>query len=152
MTHPNHLNIYLDNIIEVENLLSIHEKVSGIGRGRKVDVEILNKSIIVLLVACWESFIEVIIEDAFTIMLNSARTHTIFPSSVLTKASKEIRSPKDDREIWKIAGDGWRQVLTDYKDNLLRNQIDYFHSPKANNIGELCENILGLKNITSHWS
>jgi hypothetical protein len=47
-----------DNVAETERLIDIHSALTGKERGYRHNVEVLNKSGIVLLVACWEAFIE----------------------------------------------------------------------------------------------
>ena len=76
---PSHLKSLLNNASEVERLVEIHAKVAGKGRGRRIGVEVLNKSAIVLLVACWESFIEDVASSAFNIILDKAKTPEAFP-------------------------------------------------------------------------
>jgi len=63
------------NVGEVKRILEIHREIAGKAPGRKRDVEVLNKSAVVLLVACWEAFIEDLAEAAFDFLLANAKTH-----------------------------------------------------------------------------
>ena len=56
--YPQHFKLFDENVKEVRNLLDIHRKVAKKTPGRKYNVEVLNKSGVVLLVACWESYVE----------------------------------------------------------------------------------------------
>lgn len=153
MSFPKHIRTFIDNRDEVKKLVNIHIKVAGTAPGRKTSgVQVLNKSAIVLLVACWESYIETIVGDAFDFMLANAPTHEVFPSSVLTKASKELRNDKDERKIWLIADKGWETVLKNYKENAFKKEIDYFHVPRPSNIDELFAKLVGLDNLSKTWT
>lgn len=152
MKFPNHIITFIDNRGEVKRLVDIHIKIAGTSVGRKAEVEVLHKSAIVLLTACWESYIETIVTDAFDILLKNADDYKVFPNSVLVKASKEIKNDKDDRKVWDLAGDGWKNVLIDYKNSLLKKEIDHFHVPRASNIDDLFYKIIGLENLSKNWT
>src|ERR1035438_1961739 len=94
---PLYLSTFASNIAEVRRLVAIHERLTGKGPGRRVDVETLNKSGIVLLVACWEAFVEDLADAAFEFLLTNASEHSVFPASVLAGASEPLRIDKDAR-------------------------------------------------------
>ncbi len=136
-----------DNLDEVKRLMDIHEAVSGQGPGHRHNVEVLNKSAIVLLVACWESFIEDLAERAFTHILRNAKTPQLFDSKVLAQAAKDLKECKDDREVWKLAGAGWKEVLNGRKERLL----DAFHTPRPDRIDKLYQQLLGMRSVSANW-
>jgi hypothetical protein len=148
---PLHIRIFFDNLDKVQELVAIHEKVAGTQKGRKSGVEILNKSCIVLLTACWETFIEELASNAFDYLLNNAKKHTVIPYSVLTKASNDLKNDKDVRKIWDLADDGWKNILIKYKGQIINRELDYFHVPRPNNIDDLYEKLLGINAITKRW-
>jgi hypothetical protein len=152
MTYPNHIKSFLENREEVKRLLNIHIKVAGTNRGPKTEVQVLHKSAIVLLTACWESYIETIITDSFDFLLANAETPNVFPNSVLIKATKDIRSDKDERKVWLLAADGWKKVLNDYKNNVLKKEIDYFHVPRPENIDEIFSKTIGFEKVSKQWT
>jgi hypothetical protein len=55
---------------EVRRLLQIHGQLGGTGPGRRWGSEVLNKSAVVLLVACWEAYLEDLVTHAFDESLN----------------------------------------------------------------------------------
>lgn len=152
MLFPKHIQTFIENREEVKRLVNIHIQVAGTTRGRKNDVQVLHKSAIVLLTACWESYIEAIVSDAFDFMLENSSSYDVFPNSVLIKAAKELRADKDERKIWMIADRGWRDVLVKYKQQTLKKEIDHFHVPRPSNIDELFAKIIGLENISKTWT
>ena len=152
MTTPaNHIANFEDNISEINELTSIHTQIAGNTRGRKSKVQILNKSSVILLTACWEYYVEDLAREAFKFMLENASDHDSFPFSVLAKASKELKNDKDDRRVWKLAGDGWKDVLKNYQETTLEKEIDHFHVPRPENIDLLYSKLLGINNITQNW-
>ena len=139
------------NLEEVDRLLAIHTKMSGKGPGYKHNVEVLNKSAIILLVACWESFIEDVAETAFSILLGRARKHDLFSARVLTDAAKSLKESKDERAIWKLAGDGWKTVLKDHKATLFEKFTGKLNTPRPSQVDALYESLLGMKSPSFHW-
>ena len=105
--HPAHVRQFLDNIAEVRQLQQIHTKLGGPGPGRKRDVEVLNKSAIVLVVACWEAFVEDLATIALDYMIANAKDHNAFPKVVLDRVASKNSGPN----AWLLAGEGWKKVL-----------------------------------------
>src|ERR1700687_2367308 len=106
---PEHYVQLLANLDEVCDLVSIHVALTGAGPGRRGKVKVLNKSGIVLLVACWEAFVEDLATAAFDFLLAKAPGPRVFPSRVLVSAGKSLRESSDDRAIWALAESGWRK-------------------------------------------
>jgi hypothetical protein len=126
--------------------------LTGNSPGRKHNVEVLNKSAIVLLVACWESFIEDLASAAFEAMLANAADHTVFPSDVLTHASRALRTDSDTRKVWRLADAGWRTVLADHKAELFKEYIGKLNTPKPKQVDGLFSFLIGIKSLSATWS
>lgn len=139
------------NVSEVLRLVNIHEKITGTGPGRRNQVEVLNKSAIVLLVACWEAYVEDLASLAFDFLLANANVCDVFPNRVLTVAANEIRASHDHRRVWELAGDGWRNVLLAHKKAVLAEYVGTFNTPKPEQIDNLFEQLLGLKSLSNSW-
>lgn len=148
---PPHLDSIIANMKEVDRLSEIHEQVSGVNAGHKFGVEVLNKSAIVLLVACWESYVEELARISFEVLMDRADTHDIFPSKFLTMASSSRRKSENETLVWQLAGDGWRKVLTEHKDKMLSQHVDSFRNPSASNIDDLFHSVIGLKAVSKDW-
>lgn len=152
MERPEHLNNFFSNVTEANDLAKIHLEIAGKKPGRKdKKVQILNKSSIVLLTACWETYVEEVVSAGFEFLIENCEAHSNIPSSVLVKSSKQLKDDKDNSSIWKLAGDGWKDILKEYGNEILGQKIDYFHVPRPDNIDTLYENLLGMKKVTSHW-
>jgi hypothetical protein len=149
---PVHLKRLVDNAAEVARLSEIHKQVVGASPGRKYGVEVLNKSAIVLLVACWENFIEELATNAFDAMFKRAPTPQAFPNKVLALAGHALRNDSDETQIWKLSGSGWKDVLTAYRGDVLQRHVGKFNTPKPEQIDTLFESLIGLKRMSSTWS
>lgn len=138
---------FSDNLSQVDRLTEIHEDLTGDDRGRRFGVEILNKSAIVLVTACWESFVEDLASEGFEQLVVNAATSADIPVKVRVRASQSIRESKDECRVWDLADDNWRVVLRDYKSEL----IAPFNTPKTKNIDDLYDRLLDIQKLSSCW-
>lgn len=141
----------LANTAEVTDLVLIHEFLTGDKPGRRRRVEVLNKSGIVLLVACWEAFVEDLAGNAFDALLAGATAPTVFPQSVLTLAAAALRDDKDPRALWRLAGPGWRTVLSDHRAAVIDRYIGRLNTPRPKQVDEMFEKLLGIKGLSKVW-
>jgi hypothetical protein len=65
VSHSSSRKAFLKNRRDVERLWEIHEEVAGAGRGRKHGVEVLNRSTLVLIAACWEAYVEDLVIEGY---------------------------------------------------------------------------------------
>jgi len=151
-SHPVHIQNLLSNIKEIRRLLDIHSKVAGAGPGFKPNVEVLNKSAVVLLVACWEAFVEDLASAAFESLLSDATSAEPFPARVLALASEGLRADKDARAVWRLSGHGWKQVLKDHKAAIIAQLVGRLNTPRPKQVDEIFERLIGLSSISSTWS
>lgn len=147
-----HIQTLIDNVKEVERLVEIHTKISGSTKGYKHNMEALNKSSIVLLVACWEAYIEDLAKTAFNFLLQNTVSPRVFSNKVLTLASKELKNSSNEIKVWELAGDGWKQILTNHSADVIKRFIGNFNTPRPEKIDDLFESLIGLKSLSSHWS
>jgi len=145
---PPHLRQFLDNVKEVLLLLDIHRTIAGSSPGRKTDVEILNKSAVVLIVACWEAFVEDLATAALDFMINEAATHSIFPKLVLER----VGSKYSGLNAWSLANDGWRKALRDNLSEVLAKTTGALNTPRQAQVDELFNKTIGLASLSSNWS
>lgn len=144
---PEHVQQFLDNIAEVEQLLSIHTMLGGPGPGRKRDVEVLNKSAIVLVVACWEVFVEDLASLALDYMITNAKDYKAFPKPVLDRVGSKNNGPN----AWALAGDGWRNALRDNYTEILAKTAGVLNTPRATQVDDLFSKSIGLSNVSACW-
>ena len=137
---------------DIDQLWAIHEEVAGVGVGRKHGVDVLNRSVFVFITACWESFVEDVCLEGFDYLLDHAATMDVFPARVRTLASRDLRNDNDERRIWELAGEGWRQVLRQHRDAAKERWISSLNTPKTAQVTSLFDEMLGLANLSDAWT
>ncbi|HJX82933.1 MAG TPA: HEPN domain-containing protein [Candidatus Angelobacter sp.] len=147
------MELFVENTKEVTGLMEIHEQQTGTSPGRRAqNVEILNKSAIVLLTACWEAFIEDAASTGFEFILTESTDISKLPKEILKRVAKLIKEDKNDIKMWDLALSGWKQVLRSYKQQMLHSHISFFHTPKAGNVDGLFQALLDLPDLSSNWA
>ena len=133
-------------------LWHIHAEVAGSGRARRHRVDVLNRAAIIFISACWESYVEDLAMEAFDYLLEKASNPDAFPMKVRTAASRELREAKDERKIWELAGDGWRQIFKNHRDTLQDRWLNDFNTPKSRQVSELFFALIGIPDVKSSWT
>lgn len=141
-----------DNLEDVTSLLDIHEQKTGGAPGRRFGVEALNKSGIVLAVACWEAYVEDCATEAFEFVLALASEPSKLPESVRKLVAKAIKSDQNELSPWKMAGTGWQQLLADHRDATVKKYVSPLNTPKFGNVDGLFLDLLGLADVSAAWS
>lgn len=144
---PPHLQELLSNIKETASLLDIHTSVGGTGPGRRRGIEVLNKSAIVLVVACWEAFVEDLAKTSLEFMIAHATDHRAFPDVVLER----VASKNNGLKAWTLAGDGWKKALSDNLTEVLAKTTGTLNTPRAVQVDDLFSKTIGLKDISKTW-
>jgi hypothetical protein len=136
-----HTRLLIDNVHEVRHLRSFR---SPPGRTSK---EVLYKSSIVLLVACWESYVEDLIAHSLEFMIEQCDSPAKFPAIVLER----VASSYNGQKIWSLAGDGWKQALRDNFKSVLGKTTGVFNTPRPDDVDSLFKKVLGLENVSHSW-
>jgi hypothetical protein len=142
-----HTNTLVINLRDITRLKDIHGRITSKGPGRKHDVEVLHKSAIVLLVACWEAFVEDMIEATLEWMIQHAKDYKAFPTVVLDR----VASTHQGSKAWLLAGDGWKQVLRDNLKEVYARTTATLNTPRSDQVDALFEKTIGLKQVSRHW-
>jgi len=148
-SHIDNLN---SNMEEIDRIVEIHRELGGRARGRRHAVEVLNKSALLLLVACWEAFVEDLAENAFNFLLRNAAGPDAFPAKVLALAATPLRDDADQRKVWNLAGTGWKAVLEAHKAKVFDKSIGKLNTPKYKQVDALFKDLIGYKNLSSRWT
>ena len=114
------------------------------------DAELLHRTALVLLMACWETFVEDLATSAFDAMLLNPKTPNVFPPEVLRLASAGMRSG-DDLVVWNLANMGWAKVLKKYREKVLKEYVERLHTPGAPQVDKLFAVLIGLKGLSREW-
>lgn len=140
-----------DNVNDVNRLLELHAKEGGKGKGRRYDLEALNKSAIVLITAFWEAYCEDIAEEALAHIIEHAQDSSALPDSLQKVVLNDLKQEKHDLAMWKLADDGWRSVLRDQFDDLKERRNRKLNTPKWEHIDNLFMDAIGLEKVSSSW-
>lgn len=144
---PPHVQGLIQNVTEVSNLLEIHRKITTPGPGKKHDVQILHKSAIVLLVACWEAYVEDLVKAALLFMTKNCADYRSFPKTVLER----VASKNSGLDAWNLAGDGWKVALQANLTDVLARTIGTLNTPKTAQVDELYKKALGVDCLSASW-
>lgn len=142
-----HANTFVSNLNEVGRLTEIHSQITTKGPGRKYDVQILHKSAIVLLVACWEAYVEDLARETLKFMIENGKDHTVFPNFVLER----VGSMHGGLKAWKLAGQGWKKEMRGNLDGVLAKTTGTLNTPKTAQVNDLFKKCIGLESLSSAW-
>ncbi len=132
---------------DLDRLMDFHEKKAGTKPGRKYNVEVLNKASVVLVCAAWEAYCEDVVKEAITHIVNDCSDITKLPKELKKYVSVVVEEDKHEHAPWKLAGDGWRQVVKAEVFTL----VDKLNTPKCKPLKTLFKRALGIKDVTASW-
>src|SRR5205823_4502391 len=96
---------------EVDSLLKIHERLTGVERGYRPGMEVLNKSALVLLCAIWEAYCEDVADEALRHLIARSPDPSALPKVLQKHIAKELKAEPHELAVWKLAGSGWTTYL-----------------------------------------
>lgn len=132
----------------VNYLLRIHEDRGGGDRGRRDESFLpLNMSAMVLITACWESYLETLLSETFEFLLDSSDSHEKISSTLKRKISDETNRNSDHRRVCNLTGNSWKDIS---RENF-REKLGRFGSPSGKKVDKLFKQILDLENLSKSW-
>lgn len=145
---------------EVDCLLSLHSELhkcrtksdTSVRGRRSADLEVLHKSAVVLLTACWEAFIENILREAIGIIArdlqDTQELHEGLRKSIARATSAKLSiTSKNDLFPWYFVGEGWRSLLLEYAE--LR--VSELNTPDSSAVRSIVSMLLGIEDVTTSW-
>jgi hypothetical protein len=139
------------NAEDINRLLEIHEKLGGTGPGRRLQLEVLNKSAVVLLTSFWEAYCEDIAAEAVAHVAKHAAKPDDLPKELRQLIASELKAEQHELAIWKVAGDGWKGLLGTRLEKLREQRNRQMNAPKADRVDELFLKALGISQLSSEW-
>ena len=143
-----HLNASMK---DARRLMQIHKDVGGMGQGRRYGLDVLNKSGVMFVAAAWEAFVEEVATQAIDHFLKKAKSHDVIPLPIRKATAKGLEEHKNELKVWDLAGDGWKTVVTTYRDQVIREEIATFNTPKPHNVDTLYKKLLGIDSVSNSW-
>lgn len=136
-----HTVLLIDNVGEVRRLRKFRSPAGGASK------EVLYKSSIVLLVACWESYVEDLVSHSLEYMIERCDSPAKFPPAVLER----VASSYNGQKMWSLAGDGWKQALRDNFKSVLGKTTGVFNTPRSDDVDSLFKRVIGLNDVSNGW-
>jgi HEPN superfamily RiboL-PSP-like protein len=135
---------------EIRDFFTIHQLMKDVRKARRRLV-VLNKGMVVLLSASWEGFCEDLTAEALAILVDEAPNAAVLPIPLRRAIARELESSPHDLEIWRLAGDGWRDVLRARLSHLQDERNRRLNTPKSGNINDFFKHALGIDEMSSNW-
>src|ERR1700687_238438 len=136
---------------DVKRLLEIHRDLGGSAKGRRHQLEVLNKSAIVLITAIWEAYCEDIAAEALDHLVSYARSASALPKELKKQVAKELKDDSHELAVWNLADANWKQVVKARLQKLTDERNWGFNTPKSSPIEKLFLESLGLPALSSAW-
>ncbi len=141
---------------DARRLLEIHEATTGAAAGRRRNVDVLNRSALLLTVAAWEGFCEDSISVSAARISRQLQNKDLLPESVIRPfmywfyEDSQLRSVSDisKSNIWSIAGDGWRSQYRKYSER----KVDDLNTPNFMRLKKLASQTIGISDLGANWT
>lgn len=120
--------------------------------GKSIErTEVLNKSAVVLITAFWEAYCEDLAAEAIDHLVRHASTPEELSKQLRKLVADELKSARNELAVWKLAGDGWREVLTRRLEEMRVERNRGLNTPKTVNINDFFEKAVGIQKISDAW-
>ena len=139
------------NAEDIDRLLELHALVGGGARGKRIGLEVLNKSAIVLITATWEAYCEDLASEALQHMVRRAPNADRLSKHIKKQIAQELKSDLNEVAIWNLSVDGWRQFMSDRFGRLTEERNRQLNTPKALQIDGLFNQAIGLDQVSKAW-
>jgi hypothetical protein len=136
---------------EIREFYAVHQLAKGTPAIRR-KLGILNKGTIVLLSAVWEGFCEDLTAEALLLLVDGAPDAAAMPTPLQRIVARELRQTPHELAVWRLAGDGWRDVIRTRLDSLQEERNRRLNTPTSTNIDEFFKRALGIEEMSSNWS
>ena len=149
-----------DNSKDIKRLLNVWSEFEGLSKevpkeGDATEIPatriVFLKSIIVLLISYWESYLEDIAGEALKHIIQNVKDSNELPKELKKAITKELEKEPDELAVWKLCGDNWRKLCLDRFQTLTEQRNRNFNSPKSYLTNEFIQKSIGLENITKKW-
>lgn len=139
------------NLKDIERLLELHRQEGGTSRGRRYDLEVLNKCALVLITSYWEAYCEDIAAEGLAHIVKYAGSADALPKELKKAVAKELKNDHNELAIWNVADRKWKEYLQSRLEKLQEARNRKLNNPKSDNIDQLFESALGIARISSSW-
>ena len=142
---------FLEKMADVKRLMDIHTELGGTEKGQRVGLEPLNRSGIVLLTAVWEGYCEDLASEAVSHLVDHVNDPSGLPLDLRKLVAKEVKEDLHELAVWKLAQDGWRDLLRNRLNTLGIRRAQEWNTPKSRQVDALFEAAIGLPTLSKCW-
>jgi hypothetical protein len=139
------------NLNDIERLMELHQQEGGTSRGRRYNLEVLNKSAIVLITSYWEAYCEDIAAEALEHIIKHSKTSDTLPKELKKAIAKELESDKNNLAVWEVADGKWKNYLQNRLETLQEARNRKLNTPRSDNIDQLFESAVGITKVSNSW-
>lgn len=139
------------NAKDIKRLLAIHADVGGDAKGRRFDLEVLNKSAIVLITAFWEAYCEDIASEALEHLITFAPSGASLPKELKKRIAADLKADTNELAVWDLADSGWKNRVEGRLATITAERNRRLNTPKSNQIDELFSGAIGLVSVSDSW-
>jgi RiboL-PSP-HEPN len=136
---------------QVERLLTIHKTLGGSGPGRRHNLEVLNKSAVVLTCAYWEAFIEDLAAEALEHLAEHSSSAQDVPQELQLSIAPELERQKHQLAMWQLADAQWRKLLRERADRITGVTDRSLSNPTSGKVDEFLSSQAGIVKVTDSW-
>lgn len=144
-------NAFDKNLKDIERLMELHQQEGGKSPGRRYDLEVLNKSAIVLITAYWEAYCEDIAAEALEHIIKHSKTSDTLPKELKKAIAKELKNDKNNLAVWEVADEKWKNYLQNRLEKLQEDRNRKLNTPKSYIIEQLFVTAVGIKKVSNSW-
>jgi len=137
------------NIEDIRSLIKLSSSIDDHDNQRAI-----YRSVVVLLVASWEQFVEQLADRSIEVMTARMRDPSTLPNKV--KESIALHSIPTSRSnqkvysdsVWGFAHKGWKEAYIEYC-NKLTSEL---HNASTSNVKDLYWRVLGIRDLMRNWT
>lgn len=142
-------------LVDARRLLEIHEQATGAGAGRRRNVDVLNRSAMLLTIAAWEGFSEDVVRVSGTRISRRISGPNGLPESITRPfmfwyfEENQLHKASDTSKqaMFTLAGDGWRYHYRRY----IERKVDDLNTPSFGRLKKLASQTVGIADIGENW-
>ncbi|EEP74642.1 hypothetical protein MCAG_04969 [Micromonospora sp. ATCC 39149] len=144
---------FVSNANDIRDFYSLHQEAKKVNvKAIYKKLHVANKAVLVLVAALWEAYCEDVAEEGLHLLVQHAPSWESLPRPLLKSVAKELRRLDEEFAPWSLAGEGWRQYLTDRLALLGQKRNYSFATPKSKNVDTLFLESIGIVRISDSWS
>ena len=145
-----------ENARDIDQLIDLYKGVVTLYKYQREAVpegsEVLFRSAIVLMVSHWEAYVEDICGEALDHLVTHVSGPTKLPKEIKKHVAREIKASKNEIEVWRLAGQGWKNYLHSRMSTLRLARNRSFSTPRAQHTAEFIRQTIGIEDIRESWN